>query len=610
MNEMNNIGFKNSIVSLLFLFILALTPFFALAQEPEPGDFPDGSLWRAEGEADVYVICSGMKRHINSPEVFYSYNFKFPDVKTADPDVLTGIPDVRVIKTPDAEAVYDITSGKKQRIKSAEEFLDDEFSWDEICMVNNTDLESYPVLNDATGQASGGTQTTDTAFDSEPLILKEIATAKQLLAEAPPLYPQEKTLVFSTGTIKKGSSGENVVSIQKKLKELGYFPKATTANGNFGPATEKAVRSFQASLGLPSVGYIGPQTLTALVKRGLAIQTGSKKVSQWKDAVPESREVLIAAHNDATQKTQLIKVSLESQKVRVGKYYRKVLKAVSRTPGFTVHYKSGSGVNVQYAVTSPEGWQVLANRFPIFDEASGTLGTFPPSEEVYVPYNDHLKTPEVVTAGREYLDNTVKQAIAELRRKGVQSVSGRGLLADLVDPDELKNIAIIEHIDHTEFAKTEDKHGVINKVMTILGTNKESAYRFSGSSKGALGLAQFMSGTYAGIQKDYPQAQLIPGFDEGMANHVNAFQAMALYHDISGASLESYVRGTLATAPADVAFVLAEVRAAAYNGGAGRVRTAIKKFGDGWDTAIGGLRAETKAYLTKFRVVRQILKTS
>lgn len=62
--------------------------------------------------------------------------------------------------------------------------------------------------------------------------------------------------------LKKGSKGSDVKAIQKKLKELGYL--SDSVDGDFGPNTEKAVKSFQKASGLEVDGVVGPITLAAL----------------------------------------------------------------------------------------------------------------------------------------------------------------------------------------------------------------------------------------------------------------------------------------------------------------------------------------------------------
>ena len=65
---------------------------------------------------------------------------------------------------------------------------------------------------------------------------------------------------FGSATLKKGMSGEDIITLQKYLKILGYFneDKYTTT---FGDATERAVKEFQAAHGYSADGVAGKATL-------------------------------------------------------------------------------------------------------------------------------------------------------------------------------------------------------------------------------------------------------------------------------------------------------------------------------------------------------------
>ncbi|MBQ4579878.1 MAG: peptidoglycan-binding protein [Clostridia bacterium] len=66
----------------------------------------------------------------------------------------------------------------------------------------------------------------------------------------------------STGTLKVGSTGDDVRKMQNRLKELGYLKGS--ADGDFGAATETAVKAFQAQNGLTVDGKAGTATLNKL----------------------------------------------------------------------------------------------------------------------------------------------------------------------------------------------------------------------------------------------------------------------------------------------------------------------------------------------------------
>jgi peptidoglycan hydrolase-like protein with peptidoglycan-binding domain len=62
--------------------------------------------------------------------------------------------------------------------------------------------------------------------------------------------------------IKKGSTGDAVKMLQKLLKDWGYDPGPV--DGDFGANTLKAVKAFQADLGLQADGIVGPKTWAML----------------------------------------------------------------------------------------------------------------------------------------------------------------------------------------------------------------------------------------------------------------------------------------------------------------------------------------------------------
>lgn len=608
---MTSMGTKKLRPILLAFGLIVLMGAFSVSVNAQES-YADGSLLRLQGDTRIFAVASGHKRQIPNTAIFNSYGWSMADVRDVADAVLSTVPDTRLIKTSDSQTIFDITSGSRVAVSSAEGMAARGFSFGEVATVNQTEMESYPL--------PGGESVTPAPTESsapalppppptEPLILQKITEARKILHAAPPLYPQE-TKIGELRAMTTGMVNADVATVQSRLQTLGFFPDDKEINGVFGPTTLRAVKAFQAAKGITMNGRVGPQTLEALQKSGLKRPVEGTVVKSWFEAVPQERKVLLAAWNPEIGDIKLISITFGSHQVKSGKSTRTVYDVTSHTPGFALRYKGGSGVNVQYAITSPAGYQVLADRFPIFDASVGDLGSFPPSEEVYVPYSDDLRTPEIVAAGRRYLDETVTAAMDDLRKKGVMSASKAGLVADLTDPAELKNIAIIEHMDVSEFRNTDDKAGVVNRIFTILGTNRDDAFRFAGSSKGALGIAQFIPSSYRSISRSYPAAALNPDFIKGMADHVNAFEAMSLHHDMTANALEDYAREHLTVDPREFPLVMAEVRAAAYNTGTTRVRSAIKKFGAGWQTAsstLYGLYRETRSYLEKFKAVRDVL---
>ncbi len=64
------------------------------------------------------------------------------------------------------------------------------------------------------------------------------------------------------GTLRNGSTGQNVRNLQQKLKNLGFY--SGSVDGDFGDGTESALRDFQRANGLTVDGIAGSRTLSAL----------------------------------------------------------------------------------------------------------------------------------------------------------------------------------------------------------------------------------------------------------------------------------------------------------------------------------------------------------
>ena len=58
-------------------------------------------------------------------------------------------------------------------------------------------------------------------------------------------------------TVRKGSKGTTVQAVQSAL--------GVTADGNFGPGTERALKAWQRQNGLTADGIAGPKTLAKML---------------------------------------------------------------------------------------------------------------------------------------------------------------------------------------------------------------------------------------------------------------------------------------------------------------------------------------------------------
>jgi murein L,D-transpeptidase YcbB/YkuD len=74
------------------------------------------------------------------------------------------------------------------------------------------------------------------------------------------------TVATFTKTLARNSKGSEVLALQQKLKDLGYFPANVAIVNNFGPTTQKAVKDFQKANNLPQSGTVDAKTRELLNK--------------------------------------------------------------------------------------------------------------------------------------------------------------------------------------------------------------------------------------------------------------------------------------------------------------------------------------------------------
>ena len=160
--------------------------------------------------------------------------------------------------------------------------------------------------------------------------------------------------------------------------------------------------------------------------------------------------------------------------------------------------------------------KVYGRKFPVFDSTlvakkrwRAVVETAKPI--VYLPSNQDTLDPLFVSGGKEFLLDTARKAIEELRLAKAPSVAFPGvLLADVVPAEVLTTLAVIEQTDDADFVKK--KAGAIDEVLSHYGLKREEAYRYSVSSAAALGPMQFTNrkgnGTYALVVRRCPRQRL------------------------------------------------------------------------------------------------------
>lgn len=81
------------------------------------------------------------------------------------------------------------------------------------------------------------------------------------------------TVVPDYQTLQRGSKGTNVAKLQSRLKSIGFL--TGLADGDFGPATEQAVKAFQTANGLDATGIATPNDQVILFDSGVICADGS-----------------------------------------------------------------------------------------------------------------------------------------------------------------------------------------------------------------------------------------------------------------------------------------------------------------------------------------------
>jgi hypothetical protein len=245
------------------------------------------------------------------------------------------------------------------------------------------------------------------------------------------------------------------------------------------------------------------------------------------------------------------------------------------TPGVILSVRRDNGINSDIACIKPAGGRILAVKYPVMNERQ----RFGPGPSVlgavYTPYSAEISTEEVVTRGVEFQHDLIDRAYTRLARTRVQSRAFEGReVVDVIPPDLVNALLLNEHIDPSEFTGAGMARRLVERVLTIVATNRDKAYAYSISHAGARGLVQMIPSTYRMVLAAYPSAGLMSEFGRGMSDPINAIMAQILLCDLDWQTIRR-----VADIPASR---IGPYLAAAYNGGVGRVVRVIANEGTDW----------------------------
>ena len=116
------------------------------------------------------------------------------------------------------------------------------------------------------------------------------ATATPVVTEAPTPTP---TVAVPQESLKSGMKGEDVKTLQRRLKELKYY--RSTIDGKFGRSTEVALKAFQEDNGLEADGVAGKATYALLFSENVLAKGATPTPVPTETPAPEAAAEAIDA---------------------------------------------------------------------------------------------------------------------------------------------------------------------------------------------------------------------------------------------------------------------------------------------------------------------------
>jgi len=291
-----------------------------------------------------------------------------------------------------------------------------------------------------------------------------------------------------------------------------------------------------------------------------------------KKEVLRGRPVAFALWSESKQEWSVAHIEIPRPPIK-WKPGRKPLPFRTLTPGIQAKHVKGTGAERLMFAFSQDGdsLKVYGRKFPVFDNNLVKRKKWRAVAEtakplVYLPFTEDTFDPGFVSGGKDFLADTARQAIDELRLAQVPSAAFPGeLLADSIPHQLITTLAVIEQTDDSDYV--EKQALAFDEVLSQYGLKQEEAYRYSVSSANALGPMQFTNrgrnGTYSIVVRRCPGAKLDPVFERGATNLLNAMKAAICLLDLELAGMRADIRLAYRSNPA----VLGIFPVAAYNGG-------------------------------------------
>jgi hypothetical protein len=293
-------------------------------------------------------------------------------------------------------------------------------------------------------------------------------------------------------------------------------------------------------------------------------------VKRFRGEALRGRPVAFAAWSERSQSWHMVEIEVPfpAPRLRPGRS----LTSRVLTPGYQARHVRGVGTErLTFDIyQDTERLQVYGRKYPVLElpvvKKLGIRAAVANAEVTYyLPVSDD-SAPLFAAEGQALLRSNAEAALQFLRERQIPSFAYPGkLLADIVLPETLMALAVIEQTDDGDFFRAPAM--ALEKTLGHYGLMQTEAFTYSVSSARAAGPMQFTDrrgrGTYSMVVRRCAGAELDPDFDTGARDLLNATKAAACLLDLELAGMSREVQDEYALSPAPLSIVTV----AAYNGG-------------------------------------------
>ena len=315
--------------------------------------------------------------------------------------------------------------------------------------------------------------------------------------------------------------------------------------------------------------------LLPVIEKGRALLKAEKvSYTPWTRSHAEKREVKLALANLKTGAVRIVSGWIRGENLFLN----------DGDVVFEIEW--WNGFNSAINILKPEHTAVVAVLYAL---EPARCSFFKRNAILYTPYSSALMQPELVAAGRTYLLEKIASARQELKHIGSQAFPGRSLASSpAFTAEDYLAVIVTEQMDPGRFyaivsdsvrlsrQQNAELARLAERILVIIGANREDAYRFTGNYAGARGITQFTTMGMRVVWDNYPTAGISSNFHKATSEHVSAIKAEICLLDrylaeiagehpkLLGSGFEKYAA------------------AAAYNGGPERVKFGLEHFGLKW----------------------------